>query len=130
MDHLMMEHSWTESSWIEFINSKSKYQLSVYFCGDKLLGFSLYSINKFDESAHLLKIAVQHNSKRRGIGRNILNSSLANLLELKTKSIFLEVEVENFHAISLYISAGFEKLNKVGKFYSDGASAYRMMRRA
>jgi len=75
------------------------------------------------EEAELLSIAVQKESRGKGISKllikDLINYSKFNGIE----KIFLEVKENNIVAKSLYEKFGFKKISQRKNYYSDGSNA-------
>lgn len=91
---------------------------------DHLVGYCVCSIN--DRTAHLISIAVQRNHRKSGVATALLDRLLTHLVERGVDEIWLEVSVNNREAIALYSKSGFEKLNTIPNYYSNGSDALRM----
>jgi ribosomal-protein-alanine acetyltransferase len=128
MDKEHFPYPWTSSQW-EDLFDKDKNYMTLSTNNDLLTGFSLFEINPFEEMAHLYKICVDPAHRKQRIAKKMLNKSDEDFNQLKLKSIFLEVAVNNDDAISLYTGFGFNKLNIIKKFYSDGSDAVAMQKR-
>jgi ribosomal-protein-alanine N-acetyltransferase len=117
------KHTWEQSSWNEFLTNQS-FDLEVLELGENSIGFSLFSLNPFQDEAHLLKIVIDNQFRGQGHGKALLQHAIKKYSD--NLKIFLEVHVENTAAIGLYESLGFERLNVVKRFYKNGGNALRM----
>jgi ribosomal-protein-alanine N-acetyltransferase len=90
----------------------------------KLLGYCVASAN--GRSGHLISVAVERKSRRRGAATTILGELFSRLLRLGVKDVWLEVNAHDTGAIALYLKLGFEKLVTVDNYYSDGSPAAKM----
>ncbi|GHU11498.1 hypothetical protein FACS189449_03070 [Alphaproteobacteria bacterium] len=75
-----------------------------------------------DES-DLLQICVLPEYRRRGIGETLLEESKKYAQANGIEKIFLEVAVDNFSAIKLYESAGFQKIFERKGYYRSADSS-------
>ena len=76
----------------------------------------------YDE-AELLTLAVQPDSRRRGLGRALLRAAMAAARHQGARSMVLEVSVHNAAARPLYADAGFVEVGQRPRYYADGADA-------
>ena len=77
-----------------------------------------YAIVKFSaQTANIIKIAVDLQFQRRGIGKNFLLEILNFIRENGGHTINLHVRTDNTSAIRLYESVGFEILERLENFY-------------
>lgn len=113
---------WSSDQW-KTAQSTNNYHL---FYHDNLGCFSLFQVSLEDRFAHLLKIVVSKELRRSGIGVELLSVSEEALRKKGVSSIYLEVEVSNTSAQSLYIKSNYKKIHTKKKFYSNGADAHIM----
>ena len=66
--------------------------------------------------------------RRKNLAKKMLDVSIDSFERLNVERIFLEVAVDNDPAIHFYKKLGFEVLNTIKSFYSDGTSAYAMQK--
>jgi [ribosomal protein S18]-alanine N-acetyltransferase len=94
--------------------------LAGYYCivlevDGAVSGYSIMSIAAAE--AHVLNICVHPRFQRRGFGRRLLNTLLDKARDAEADKVFLEVRPSNTHALSLYQSAGFEKVGIRPAYY-------------
>ena len=89
-----------------------------------LLGYCVASLNR--GAAHLISIGVLRESRRKGVGTSLLKHLVRFLLNHGVDELWLEVKSENNEAVGLYEKFGFERMNIVNDYYSDGSAALRM----
>ena len=94
----------------------------VLTLNNKIVGYGV--IDHWEDHEHLISIAVDRSSRRRGFGERIL-------LELerrssREKTLKLEVRQSNAAAIQLYSKRGFAKTGLAEGYYSDGEDAIIM----
>lgn len=82
---------------------------------DKILGFAVLRVL---DVADILRISVARDSRRRGIGRKLLDHMLKATSEDGADSVFLEVRASNIPAIRMYEQAGF-RTTEIKKGYYD-----------
>jgi Acetyltransferases len=79
------------------------------------------------KKGHVVSIAVLENYRRRGIGKQLLLSSMQKMREAYgAEEVYLEVRVSNYPAISLYEKLGYRKVKLLKHYYADGEDAYLM----
>lgn len=65
-------------------------------------------------------LAVERASRRRGIGRALLQASMAHARDSHLETVRLHVWVGNRAAVELYLSSGFTERRRVQRFYRKG----------
>ncbi|MEP5089479.1 MAG: GNAT family N-acetyltransferase, partial [Paracoccaceae bacterium] len=78
-------------------------------------GFSLVRV--IATEAELLTLAVQPLNQKKGLGRGLLEQTVALAVSLGAKKIFLEVAADNVPAIGLYTSSGFDVIGRRPRYY-------------
>lgn len=89
--------------------------------GEKIIGYVLAS-SVLNECS-LLKIIVDVEYRRRGIGSELLKYLDKIMIEKKVEKIFLEVRSSNLPAINLYKKNGYIQIHERLRYYSDGEDA-------
>jgi [ribosomal protein S18]-alanine N-acetyltransferase len=102
---------------------------TTFFGKQRVIGFVL-SRRAADE-AEILTIAVMPKVRRRGMGAALLARHLGTLAAEGTKSLFLEVEIDNRAALALYRRFGFREVGERKAYYrkSDGMAACALVLR-
>jgi ribosomal-protein-alanine N-acetyltransferase len=118
---------WSSAQWDNIFDREQSY-MTLSLNNDTLIGFSLFEINSLEEMAHLYKIYVDPLYREQKIAKKMLSKSSEDFKQLELKSIFLEVALYNNNALSLYRGFGFDQLNVIKKFYSDGSDAIAMQK--
>jgi ribosomal-protein-alanine N-acetyltransferase len=70
-----------------------------------------------EEEGEILNLAVEPESRRSGIGAQLLETALTELEGRGVESVFLEVRVSNQAAINLYLAKGFRPLGHRHGYY-------------
>ena len=96
----------------------------VYVADGKIIGYIITCIE--GNAAHVISIATDPQYRRRGVGKSLLCTALSLLAEGEVQEVFLEVRVTNEAALSLYRAAGFEVVEVLKNYYSDGEDGYRL----
>lgn len=117
------KYSWSISHLQDHIKHTDSFNLFCY-SNDDLVGYILFNLNPFTLQAHLYQLCVDPEYREMKFATKMFKQSIS-MME-KVDSVYLEVEVSNHVAISFYEKLGFEQLNKVYSFYSDGSDAYAM----
>ncbi|MFB6101531.1 MAG: GNAT family N-acetyltransferase [Haloplanus sp.] len=76
---------------------------------------------------HVKDLAVDPSSRRRGIGRSLLDQSLVALTVDGAELVKLEVRESNDAAQALYRDVGFETARRIPRYYRDGEDALVMV---
>jgi ribosomal-protein-alanine N-acetyltransferase len=79
--------------------------------------------------AELLKIAVQREQRRQGIGGLLLSSLIEYLQGNGVRELFLEVRAKNLPAVLMYRRYGFSTVGKRPGYYSDPKDDALLLRR-
>ena len=75
------------------------------------------------DETHVIRLAVDEASRRRGIGRALLDGLVAWARERHAVAVLLEVRDGNVAARTLYADAGFEAEGRRPRYYPDGEDA-------
>ena len=86
-------------------------------------GFARWNVLVVAEEAELLRIAVDPQSRRAGLGRRLLEQSEEELSALGITQLFLEVRESNLAARALYLRCGFFVSGRRKEYYRDGEAA-------
>jgi ribosomal protein S18 acetylase RimI-like enzyme len=115
-DSLYFPLPWSQAQWLES-QASQEYYFSTSHDDKELLAFSVYLVRPSDSFAHLLKILVVPDDRKRGVGRQHFLHDKNHLKKQMIKQVYLEVETSNGDALSFYHSAGFERLVEKKNFY-------------
>jgi [ribosomal protein S18]-alanine N-acetyltransferase len=85
--------------------------------GRRLLGISIFWI--VHDEVHVLNVATSPEHRRRGVGRALMNATLAEGRARKCSLATLEVRKSNEAAINLYKSFGFRPVGVRPNYYVD-----------
>lgn len=92
---------------------------------NSLLGFAVYHTNSL--TAHVARVAVAENARRRGLGGALLQAALRRAVsERRVQYATLHVSPLNAAAVALYRRHGFGVVAEVQDYYGRGAAALRM----
>lgn len=117
---------WKRSAWEDLFSNSSK-MLTLARSSGTIVGFTLFDLNVVDSFAHLLKIIILPDIQNKGVGELLLRSCF-NILttDKKINQYFLEVEVGNQAAISLYNKCGLHIIHTKKDFYGTSKDAFIM----
>jgi len=119
-------YPWGLAAWQDFLQSNEYYFLAFLGTARHLWGLALFMALPGEITAHLLKIVVHNEQRKKGWGERLFKESTAHLKTLGFSSIYLEVGAENHPACQLYRKMGLQELRRVPRFYSDGKDALIM----
>ncbi len=87
------------------------------------VGFVLF--RSAADEAEILTIAVNQASRRRGVGRTLMDEAIRRLYAARIGSLFLEVDSGNTAAITLYEALDFVPVGERSGYYAQGTTAAR-----
>ena len=93
----------------------------VAVLGDKIVGYAV--IDKWPDQEHLVSIAVIPESRKKGVGQELLDHLIG---RMQTGSLKLEVRRSNKAALRLYGKNGFVQTGVAHSYYTDGEDAIQM----
>jgi ribosomal-protein-alanine N-acetyltransferase len=91
----------------------------------QLLGACVLFFRRRSQVARLYSLAIQPELRGRGVGRALLDASVAAARAHACMALRLEVRTDNAPAIKLYQQAGFVRIGRLDGYYEDGADAWR-----
>lgn len=101
--------------------------LLVADTGSRIAGYIVtMDIDEF--TGKIIAFAVKKEFRRMGIGKMLLSEAIKRLEGRGKRKIILEVRVSNIPAQKLYKKFGFEIVDVIHGYYSDGEDAYLMAR--
>ena len=109
------KYPWTSTIFSDCLSSG--YECTVANLNDKIIGYSITSISKFD--AQILNLCVDKDSRRLGFGEKIMDHLIGHIRNRGLNEIYLEVRASNKKAISLYKKKGFEIIGLRQHYYKD-----------
>ncbi len=108
----------------EIYSKICKYSL-VACIDNNVVGFSISNLEY--GRGHILYLAVDKKFQGCGIGSKLLCYTLLMFFnEYNVDEVFLEVQVNNHIAISLYSKYGFKIIRRIPRYYIDGSDCYVM----
>jgi ribosomal-protein-alanine N-acetyltransferase len=91
-----------------------------------LCGFA--SARLLVDEAHVVRIAVDTDRRRQGIGRSLLDGLTVWAIESHAAALLLEVRASNDAALGLYAGAGMHVEGRRPRYYPDGEDALLLRR--
>ncbi|KAF7682644.1 N-alpha-acetyltransferase MAK3 [Astathelohania contejeani] len=71
-------------------------------------------------------LGVKPENRRCGVGKELVNRTLASFLEREIYSVYLETEVDNIPSNELYRSLGFVKIGRLENYYLNLKDCFRL----
>ena len=104
--------AWTESQCLGVVSMPGSHLIIAR--RDSAVGFALSRV--IIDECELMLLAVNAESQRAGVGRDLLDTIIADARAAKVASVFLEVRSGN-SAVTLYLSAGFVEVGRRRGYY-------------
>ncbi|EEY34161.1 ribosomal protein S18-alanine N-acetyltransferase [Pseudoleptotrichia goodfellowii] len=117
-----------ESKYFEEILSNTQYTVYYMKKSEKVSGYIIY-YDTFD-SFDLFEIAIKKEFQNKGLGNELLEKTIDRLFneEKYKKTVFLEVNENNFSAVKLYKKNNFKEISLRKNYYGIGQNAIIMVR--
>ena len=93
----------------------------------EIVGF-LIAERQAQKVAHIVTIDVVDRWRRRGVGRLLMDAAELWAREQKLLLVYLETAENNTAAQAFYGARGYRKVDSVANYYSDGTSAWVMLK--
>ena len=105
---------WDKKNFLNLIENKNSI---LYILKDKknTVGFVAGTIS--DPDCDIIMMIIDNKSRQKGFGSLLLSSTLCLLKGMGITNIYLEVAVNNIHAIDLYEKNGFKRINTRESYY-------------
>jgi ribosomal-protein-alanine N-acetyltransferase len=114
LEQSVYPHPWSMANFVDSLNSR--YEAWVLRDRDGyLLGYFL--LMAIVDEAHLLNVAVSAEKQGQGLGRFLLNQSVACARGLGMTSVLLEVRPSNTRALEIYERYGFKQIGRRKGYY-------------
>lgn len=115
-----------EEVWSEYLANGSPpdgYHILVYREDDKVLGFAIYGIRFLAEGVYdLLWIAVDPNTRRKGVGRELISATEESVREMGGRILIAETSGTPEYASTreFYVGVEYENEASIKDFYKQG----------
>lgn len=109
-----------------FIVAEVEKKLVGYIMCKIEYGFSNFKKLGFVKKGHVVSVAVLPEHRNKGIGKALVEESIAGVKLKKSDELYLEVRCSNTDAIRLYEKLGFSTKQRLKAYYRDGEDAYLM----
>ena len=109
-----------------FIVAEVEKKLVGYIMCKIEYGFSNFNKLGFVKKGHVVSVAVLPEHRNKGIGKALVEESIAGVKLKKSDELYLEVRCSNTDAIRLYEKLGFSTKQRLKAYYRDGEDAYLM----
>ena len=107
------------------IIEKKYSRVTVLELKKKIIGY-IFQRKIYDEN-HIINLAIDIPYQHRGYGKFLLMKILEK--DDNDTNVFLEVKEANLPAVKLYIDLGFEEVDRIEGYYSDGSNAIFMLKK-
>ena len=120
-----------ESKYFEEILSNTQYTVYYIKKSEKVSGYIIY-YDTFD-SFDLFEIAIEKEFQNKGLGNELLGKTIDRMFgeekyKSREKTVFLEVNENNFGAVKLYKKNDFKEISLRKNYYRIGQNALIMVR--
>ncbi len=109
---------WSGAEFESLLSQPGTHALIAHDRKRRPAGFILYRL--VADEAEVLTIAVRPDTRRRGIGRALLEDALRHVYRDGARGIYLEVEDSNHAAITLYRGVEFRETARRAGYYAEG----------
>ncbi len=101
--------------------------VTVAESGGRIAGFCIGYLAP-GRAAHVITLDVRSGSRRTGLGRALLERTVARLTRAGAHETLLEVDVKNTNAIGFYERLGFRRRREIPDYYGPGKPGLEMAR--
>ncbi len=124
IEQAAFEFPWSEEDFVSCLRRRNCIGM-VAERGEQVLGFMIYELHK--TRLHLLNFAVARDSRRRDVGRQMVDKLVGKLSSQRRTRLSLEVRETNLEAQLFFKHAGFRATSVLRDFYDDSPEdAYLM----
>jgi ribosomal-protein-alanine N-acetyltransferase len=109
-----------------FIVAELNGQIVGYVMCKLEFGFSNFRRLGFVKKGHVVSVAVVEEHRGKGLGRTMMQESLAGMTYKGCDEVHLEVRISNTAAIKLYEDLDFVIKTRIRSYYRDGEDAFLM----
>ena len=119
------EFPWSEEDFIRCLRQRNCIGM-VAEHDENIVGFMIYELHK--AKLHILNFAVRSESRRRGVGRQMVRRLVDKLSQQRRKEIMLEVRESNLLAQMFFKNQGFRAVRVIRSHYDDTTEDAYVMR--
>jgi ribosomal-protein-alanine N-acetyltransferase len=117
---------WSREQFLQELASDASFCLAACAAGGLVAGFVCLMFAA--DECTIMDIAVASDMRGQGVGRRLMEMTLAECRQRQSRFIHLEVRVSAAPAIALYRSFGFTEAGRRTRYYRDGEDALIMTR--
>ena len=106
-----------------------KQKSSLLWCAEingEIIGYAIILTRKNSRKWRIYSIAIAPHARGKGIGKALMLAIMENAKSATVSALSLEVKCDNKGAIELYRQLGFEVIDVLPAYYSDGTDGYRL----
>jgi ribosomal-protein-alanine N-acetyltransferase len=118
------DNAWPREQFLDYFRHAERSMFLVASLNDRIVGYLLTFVR--GDYADVDSLAVLPRYRRKGIGKALMQRSIALLRRRGFETVYLNVREDNETAIQLYESLGFRKARRINEYFEDGAAALRM----
>ncbi|NWH09148.1 MAG: tRNA (adenosine(37)-N6)-threonylcarbamoyltransferase complex dimerization subunit type 1 TsaB [Alphaproteobacteria bacterium] len=122
LQNASFEEQWNAAAVAQFLDGPGTALILAENGMGECEGYAL--LRQTGAEAEIISLAVAPDSRRRGIGRILMEGVLAALREAGANALFLEVSVVNEAALTLYQGLGFVPVGRRAAYYRDRFGAH------
>ncbi|RUO36148.1 N-acetyltransferase [Aliidiomarina shirensis] len=108
-----------------------KQRSSLLWCAEadqQIIGYAIILTRKNSRKWRIYSIAIAPEARGKGIGKALMLEVIESAKTASVSALSLEVKCDNKGAIELYRQLGFEVIDLLPEYYSDGTDGYRLQR--
>ena len=120
IENELFDNPFSEKSCMEELSLENRLYIGL-FDENNMLGYAGASVAF--EVADIIKVGVLKSEQGKGYGKMLLASLIEMLAKVGVAEIILEVEHQNYKAINLYLSFGFEEISERKNYYGENSHA-------
>lgn len=121
------DDAWTSASWWAELAARPRREYVVVDDGGQVLGYA--GLDHAGATSDIMTIALHPASRRRGLGRILLQECEARAIARGATAMLLEVRADNAAAIGLYAAGGYAVIQTRRRYYQPGDVDALVMRR-
>jgi ribosomal-protein-alanine N-acetyltransferase len=119
--------NYTKHTFTYLLNEPNTLSYKIVTADDEIVGFVFVMINA-NGAAHLTTIGVAPEHRRRHLAARLLEHMDNALRKREITTVMLEVRVSNVAAQNLYRRLGYNVVQRIANYYSNGEDCFLMMK--